>query len=118
MRSLPTSLPTEAECQRTIIEAAQLLGWRVHAERTSRTASGRYATAIQGDRGFPDLVLARGTKIFFVELKRDKTGRIGPGQQEWYDALNMPFFGDALPEVRAFIVWVPSQMNEFIGRLR
>ena len=103
------SLPTEAECQRTIIDAARLAGWRVHAERTSRTASGGYATAIQGDPGFPDLVLVKGRHLLFVELKRDKTGRIGPGQQDWIDALG----GCAY----ATILWVPSQMQAFITTL-
>lgn len=106
-------IPTEAECQRTILSAAKLLGWRCHAERTSRTASGGYATAIQGDKGFCDLVLVRGDVLLFVELKRDKTGRMGPGQQEWIDALN-----GVCAHVNALTVWVPSSMDRFIRYLR
>lgn len=104
-------LPTEAQCQRAIIEAAQMAGWRVHAERTSRTASGSYATAIQGHAGFPDIIMCRGYQLLAIELKRDKTGRMGPGQQEWIDAL-----GD-VPGVTAMVVWVPSQQDQFIRAL-
>lgn len=102
---------TEAQCQRAIIEAAQMAGWRVHAERTSRTASGSYATAIQGHRGFPDIIMVRGYQLLAIELKRDKTGRMGEGQQEWLDML------DAVPGVIALTVWVPSQMQSLIERL-
>lgn len=108
---------TEAACQRTIIDAAMLAGWRVHAQRTARTGSGGYATAIQGHQGFPDLVLVKGTTLLFVELKRDKTGRMGPGQQEWCDALNRPFLGYEHTDVRAMILWVPSEMSAFINML-
>lgn len=112
-------IPTEAECQRTILDAARLCGWRCHAERTSRTASGGYATAIQGDPGFPDLVLVRGINLLFVELKRDKTGRIGPGQNEWLDAINGICPDVAVNvNVRAFVLWVPSQMDQFIKALQ
>lgn len=105
-------LPTEAECQRTILAAAKLAGWRCHAERTSRTASGSYATAIQGDAGFPDLVLVKGSTLLFVELKRDKTGKMGPGQDEWIDAL------DNVAGVQAMVVYVPSDMARLIKALQ
>ena len=62
-------------------------------ERTSRTGLGNYATAIKGDCGFCDLTMVRNGQLVFVELKRDRTGRVGPGQQEWVDAL------DAVPGV-------------------
>ena len=105
------TLPTEAECEDAIIKAARLAGWRVHAERTSRTGSGNYATAIKGDRGYVDLTMVRNGQLVFVELKRDKTGRMGPGQDEWIDAL------DAVPGVAAFVCWVPSQMPALIAKL-
>ena len=105
-------MPTEAECQAVIVKAAMLAGWRVHAERTSRTQSGGWATAIQGHPGFCDLVLVRGEQLWFLELKRDKTGRIGPGQDEWIDAL------EAVPGVRAAVIWVPSEQDRLIKMLQ
>ena len=77
--------PREAQFQRTVIELAQLLGWRVHAERPAQTQSGRWSTPIQGDRGFPDLILARDGRLVALELK-SQAGRIGPGQVEWIEA--------------------------------
>ena len=103
---------TELQCEATIIAAAKLAGWRVHGERTVQTSKGVHLTAIKGDRGFPDLVLVKGPTLLFVELKRDKTGKIGPGQQEWVDAL------DAVPGVRAMFVWVPSDQDRFIKALQ
>ena len=106
-----STLPSELECESAIIKAARLAGWRVHAERTSRTGSGNYATAIKGDRGFCDLTMVRNGQLVFVELKRDRTGRVGPGQQEWVDALS------ADPGVAAFFCYVPSSMPALIAKL-
>lgn len=105
-------IATELQCEATIIAAARAAGWRVHGERTVHTASGDHLTAIKGDRGFPDLVLVRGEQLIFIELKRDGAGRIGPGQQEWVDAL------DNVPGVRAMIIYVPSDMNRLIHALQ
>jgi hypothetical protein len=106
-----TRRPTELQCQATIVEAAKRGGWLVHAERTSPTRSGGYATAIQGHRGFPDLVLAHRTRgIRFVELKR-KPNKVEPAQQEWIDRLN------SIDCLAAMVVWVPEQMDAFCGWL-
>jgi len=41
---------------------------------------------MQGDVGFPDLVLARAGKVIFAELKSE-TGKLSPTQREWANAL-------------------------------
>lgn len=83
---LPDTLP-EADFEDTIIHWAKINGWRRHAERASRTQSGRHATAIKGDQGWPDLVLGHPHHgIVIAELKAKK-GSKGPGQQEWLDVL-------------------------------
>lgn len=105
-------IPSEAECQRTILAAAKLAGWRCHAERTSRTASGGHATAIQGEPGFPDIVAVKGASLLFIELKRDRTGRMGPGQDEWIEAL------DNVAGVQSMVVYVPSDMDRLIRALQ
>lgn len=95
---------TELQCQSTIVAAAIRGGWRVHAERTSLTASGRYATAIQGHRGFPDLVLAHPTRgVVIVELKR-KPNKVEDEQQAWLDAL----LDDGLC---VMVWWVPEDLD-------
>ena len=104
-------IPKESECQQTIVAAAKATGWLCHGERTSRNARGNYSTAIQGDRGFCDLILVKGGQMLALELKRDKTGVIGPGQQEWIDAL------DAVPGVTARIVGVPSSLQAVVDYL-
>lgn len=75
---------TEAEWCATVVQIARLHGWRVSHQRPARTEQG-WRTAIQGDRGAPDLLLARDGVVLLVELKSDR-GRLGPGQAEWLAA--------------------------------
>jgi hypothetical protein len=75
----------ERELQDAIVECAQLLGWKVMHTRPAWTAKG-YRTPIQGDVGFPDLVLARGPRMIFVELKSSR-GTLSPAQVAWKQAL-------------------------------
>lgn len=83
-----TMLPalTEAQFQTRVIDTAYLYRWLVWHGRPALTQSGRWATPMQGDRGFPDLVLARAGVVILAELKADK-GRLGPGQPGWLAAL-------------------------------
>lgn len=76
---------TEAELQSAIIAAAKLLGWRVCHFRAAKTERG-WRTPIEGDAGFPDLVLARRMRVLFLECKSDK-GRLSPDQSAWCSAL-------------------------------
>lgn len=78
---------TEAQLQAAVIEAAQLFGWKVHHVRPARTPDGKFLTRIQGDRGFPDLVLCRSPEILFVELKSE-SGKIRAEQADWLDVLD------------------------------
>lgn len=102
---------TEAECRTAILDAARLGGWRIHCPRKVQTNKGKHLTADEGHRGWPDLTFVRRGQLVCFELKRDKTGRIGEGQQEWIDEL------DAVPGVTALFVWVPSQMQALKERL-
>jgi hypothetical protein len=79
---------TEAAFQRTVIECAKLHGWLVHHTRPGRTAKG-WRTPIQGDAGFPDLVLCHPRRglILLVELKTD-CGRLTAEQERWRLALS------------------------------
>lgn len=82
-------LATEAEFQKLVVEYAHQMGWKVHHTRPARTDKG-WRTPIQGDPGFPDLVLVRGDyvngRVVFAELKSQK-GRIISEQQGWLNAL-------------------------------
>lgn len=101
---LPLTI-SEADFQRTVIDAAGRFGWMVHHARPSRTAKG-WATILTGDPGLPDLVLARGGVVILAELKRHG-GRATPGQVRWLDALG-----------RYGRLWTPSQWQHIVIELR
>lgn len=79
---------SEAAFQRMVVHFAQLRGWKVHHTRPAQNSRGDWRTPIQGDKGFPDLVLARDGKLILLELKSEK-GRLSPEQVEWLDALGV-----------------------------
>jgi hypothetical protein len=58
----------------------------VHHTRPALNRRGEWRTPIQGDAGFPDIVLARDGRIIFAELKRTG-GRPTPQQQMWLETL-------------------------------
>lgn len=76
----------EADFQSRVIDLARLTGWRVHHTRAARKANGKWSSPIQGDVGFPDLVLARDGVVLMVELKSDK-GKTTVAQDRWLEAL-------------------------------
>jgi hypothetical protein len=85
---MASSLPqmSEAELQQNVIDMAHVFGWLVHAERPAMRADGTWRTPIQGDKGFPDLVLARGGRLILAELKSQK-GKPSEDQLVWDRAL-------------------------------
>lgn len=106
--SRATLQPTEAEWQRTVIECAQLHGWRVAHFRPARTDRG-WRTPVQADgAGFPDLVLARYGELIFAELKSER-GKVRPEQADWLDHLE--------GQGREVHLWRPSDWPEVRERL-
>lgn len=85
MKQIPES---EDGFLRAVLELASALGWYGYHQRPAWTAKG-YRTAIQGQAGFVDLVLAHrepGRPILFAELKTN-TGRLTPPQELWQEVL-------------------------------
>jgi hypothetical protein len=84
---------TERELQDAIVDAAKALGYLVTHFRPSRRQNGSWSTPVQGDVGFPDLVIARGRvgskppRLIFAELK-SRTGKLSAMQQKWGGALD------------------------------
>jgi len=76
---------SEAQLCDAVIELARTLSWKVTHFRPAMVRGG-WRTPIQGDAGFPDLVLARGNRVVFVELKSMR-GRLSHHQVEWIGAL-------------------------------
>src|SRR5689334_22388822 len=67
---------SEREFQREVIKRAALFGWRYYHTYNSRRSAA----------GFPDLVLARGDRLIFAELKTEK-GNVSEDQQKWLESL-------------------------------
>jgi hypothetical protein len=75
---------TETEFKDILIGVAKRYGWLVHHDLPAQNSRGRWGTHIQGDVGFPDLLLLHPVsgKLFAIELK-SQTGRLTPGQNRW-----------------------------------
>lgn len=101
---------SEREFQAQIVELAQLCGWRAHFERPARTAHG-WRTPIQGDKGFPDGVLAHEgqRRLIICELKSER-GKLSKEQRKWLDVLR-------LCGIEAY-VWRPSDWPEVMSVLQ
>jgi hypothetical protein len=95
----------EEEFQFRVIQAAKRYGYLVSHSRPSLSQSGRWHTAIQGDKGFLDLVLAKAGDVIIAELKSDN-GRLTPEQKLWIVALG----GLA-------VVWRPRDWDAILARL-
>ena len=102
------STATERDYESTIIEAAQLAGFLVHAERPARSARG-WRTPLRGDAGWPDLVLVGHGRLLVVELKR-RPNRPTPEQTRWLQALTAA-------GVDARLVWLPNDLEPLIAEL-
>jgi hypothetical protein len=100
---------SEAELQRYVIEAARWQGWMVHHCRVAQRQSGQWSTPIQGDPGFPDLVLIHKAsgRLVFAELKRER-GVVTTAQTDWLSALMTASALSGWESVQVF-EWRPSQ---------
>lgn len=81
---------TEKDFQNAVIALARTCGYRVAHFRPAMGRGGRWSTPMQGDPGFPDLVLAGRGRVLFIELKRNlgaSSFRLTPAQIEWGNAL-------------------------------
>lgn len=99
---------TEESFLRQILLLARIKGWRSAHFRPARTAHG-WRTPVSGDgKGFPDLVLVKGKKLLFVELKLDR-GKTSPEQEQWLRSL-------AAAGVKV-AVWRPRDWNIIVEAL-
>src|SRR6266699_2810125 len=101
---------TEASFTTQVMKWAKTYGFRCFHVRNSGHGGMSY---VEGDRGFPDLLMTRGTRLVVAELKIWKAGiKLGepkPEQQRWLDALRM---------VGAeTYVWRPENWSEILAVL-
>jgi hypothetical protein len=92
---------SEADLQRTLLDAARLFGWMSYHVPDSRRATCK---------GFPDLVLAHPSgQLLYAELKSAR-GRVSAEQIQWIKTLRL-----AGSEV---YVWWPRDLDAAIARLQ
>jgi len=96
---------TERDWQNQVHRLAFSLGWKYYHAPDNRPVNGRIQKVVAG---FPDLVLVKGERLIFAELKRE-LGIVAEAQTEWLAALEM-----AGAEC---YVWRPSQMREVLETL-
>ncbi len=101
-RFVPASPPaiSEKEFRRQVRNLAKMLGWRDYFTWT----------AVHSPAGFPDLVLVRGERLMFAELKSE-TGKLTEPQRLWLWAL-------AATGRAEIYVWKPSNLQRIAEALR
>jgi hypothetical protein len=77
---------TEPQLQVCILDLAKYLGLLTHHCRPAIMRSGKWATPIQGNAGFPDLCIAGVGGVVFAELKGDTT-QPTDAQMRWLGTL-------------------------------
>lgn len=114
---------TEQELLDATIALAETTRWAVHHDRPARTGAG-WRTAISGNAGFPDLVLARGGLVLFRELKgydsRGRMGRLSSEQRDWAIQLQPVIVDGDVVEGRKrllFDVWTPDDWPLIVATL-
>lgn len=100
---------SENDLSAFVSDYARLARWRRIHFRPAKVGE-RWVTALEGDVGWPDWTLVRADRMVCVELKSQK-GRLGPGQQEWLDALAQ------VPGVETYL-WRPSDISVIRNVLR
>jgi hypothetical protein len=96
----------EAQFKNAVIEVAQRYGWFVHHDLPAMNKRGKWATHVQGDSGFPDLVLVNPKGVLvFAELKTE-IGVVRKTQEAWLDRLEQ---SGAIVQV-----WRPNQLPVII----
>lgn len=103
------SIPlTEAEFQSQVVNLAESFGWQwMHIGRTGKhVANGAKGTL---GRGWPDLLLIRGSRIIFAELKAQKAPPLPEHQKA---VLNI------LAQAAEAYVWRPSDLPFILEELR
>ncbi len=104
------SIMTETELKDIVISVAKRYGWLIHHDLPAQNNRGRWLTNIQGDAGFPDLLMVHPVsgKILAVELKSER-GKLSPLQKRWLMAFDAGKVFNS--------VWKPSDMEYILYTL-
>jgi hypothetical protein len=82
----PAKEMSEKELLQSVIELAHLYGWLVFHQLPATNRAGKWASFTQGDTGFSDLVLAKGGRVIFAELKSE-AGTLSLAQLQWKETI-------------------------------
>ena len=96
---------SEAQFTTRVVDTAKLYGWLVTHFRPAKTEKG-WRTALTGDSGFVDLVLARDGVVLHAELKVGR-GKPRPDQVSWAHAIG-----------ETYRLWYPEDWDEIVAELR
>ena len=102
---------SESAFQSQVMKAAKLTGWLAFHPRPAQARSGKWLTAMSGDPGYPDVLLTKEGRVWFIELKTD-TGKLTPAQVAWLTELQKC----KSPFVRAFVLR-PDGFDKFFWEL-
>ena len=113
---------SEADFQDAVIQTAHLYRWKVHHTRPAMRKDGTWSTPLQGDKGWPDLAMAKAWEsgkaiLILAELKAENAPAPVGDQAEWMALLGMfdgvlwlpPIWGQRQIITR---VWRPSDQRE------
>ena len=115
----------ETQLLAAIVGVLKMVDGGLHHDRPARTEHG-WRTAVQGDEGFPDLVIAAGGVYVFRELKGPYE-KLSPAQYRWSQWLSPGWAEErhAVPDHEAevvFDIWRPmhwdTRILPFLNRLR
>lgn len=98
---------SEAEWERWVVAAARLFGWRVAKINAAPNLS---------DSGVPDLLLARGGRVLFIELKVEGGGTT-PEQERWIEELDGAVSMDSMGCATRALVAFPPAWEEVVALL-
>ena len=90
---------SEEELLACIIKTAHLFGWLACHQRPMRTKDGEWRTGVQGDKGFPDIVLVNETKLLIIEAKSE-IGKLALEQEEWIRRLRLAHYKNGVLVLR------------------
>jgi hypothetical protein len=96
---------TEADFQRRVLAAARWNKWCAVHIRATESQKGRWTVPYEGDKGLPDLILAKDGKVILAELK-SASGKPTKDQIRWLD--NAGEHGR---------LWTPDQWTEILDEL-
>jgi hypothetical protein len=94
---------TEREFMDQVTQLAEIRGWSWAHFRPAMTTKG-WRTPVSGPlgKGWPDLVLVRGTQLYFAELKRDRKSPMKEAQWAVMAVLNQP---------APYFIWTPDDWD-------